>query len=167
MTQTLPSTRVSVQGVKSLGGHFVCLCRRLIIFIVKSLQKEQSSTNLLLWPPICLNKPANTPKWFNSLDTNSTLDTHSTLNSWIIIYSPNSAIPLLCSNLSLWLVCFVNRSFPILVCCRADVVVVHQDKSKNLFEFEDSEHILNIFWTQATGWRSGPMNILLIIVGKP
>ena len=65
-------SRVSVQGVKSLGGHFVCLCRGfefyevekkiviifqkgngntftlLIIFIVKSLQKEQNSTNLLL-----------------------------------------------------------------------------------------------------------------------
>ena len=66
--------RVSVQGVKSLGGHFACLCRgvdfyevkkkiyiyiifqkekgntftHLIIFIVKSLQKEQNSTNLLL-----------------------------------------------------------------------------------------------------------------------
>ena len=89
------STRVSVQGVKSLGGHFVCLCQGfefyevkfffviifqkengntftlLIIFIVKSLQKEQNSTNLLLWPPICQNKPAITPKWFNSLDTNS------------------------------------------------------------------------------------------------
>ena len=25
----------------------------------------------LLWPPICRNKPAITPKWFNSLDTNS------------------------------------------------------------------------------------------------
>jgi hypothetical protein len=79
--------RVSVQGVKSLGGHFACLCRGfefyevkffflviifqkedgntftlLIIFIVKSLQKEQNSTNLLLWPPICRNKPAITPK---------------------------------------------------------------------------------------------------------
>ena len=65
-------TRVSVQGVKSLGGDFACLCRGfefyevkkkiviifqkengntftlLIIFIVKSLQKEQNSTNLLL-----------------------------------------------------------------------------------------------------------------------
>ena len=64
-------SRVSVQGVKSLGGHFACLCRGfefyevkknviifqkengnnftlLIIFIVKSLQKEQISTNLLL-----------------------------------------------------------------------------------------------------------------------
>ena len=64
--------RVSVQGVESLGGHFACLCRGfdfyevkknfviifqkengntftlLIIFIVKSLQKEQNSTNLLL-----------------------------------------------------------------------------------------------------------------------
>ena len=65
--------RVSVQGVKSLGGHFACLCQGFefyevkkkffviifqkengntftlfIIFIVKSLQKEQNSTNLLL-----------------------------------------------------------------------------------------------------------------------
>ena len=66
-------SRVSVQGVESLGGHFATLCRGfdfyevkknnfiiifqkeegntfalLIIFIVKSLQKEQNSTNLLL-----------------------------------------------------------------------------------------------------------------------
>ena len=61
--------RVSVQGVISLGGHFVYLCQEfdfmsknniiifkkekvntftlLIIFIVKSLQKERNSTNLL------------------------------------------------------------------------------------------------------------------------
>ena len=65
------SIRVSVQGVKSLDGHFACLCRGskiyevkkfviifqkengntftlFIIFIVKSLLKEQNSTNLLL-----------------------------------------------------------------------------------------------------------------------
>ena len=65
------SARVSVCGVKSLGDHFACLCRGfdfyevkkniiifqkekgntftlLIIFIVKNLQKEQNSTNLLL-----------------------------------------------------------------------------------------------------------------------
>ena len=70
--QTYMGLRVSVQGVKSLGGHFACLCRGFefyevkkrivfifqkengntftffIIFIVKSLQKEQNSTNLLL-----------------------------------------------------------------------------------------------------------------------
>ena len=63
--------RVSVQGVKSLGSHFACLFlgfefdkvkkgviifkkengntfTLFIIFIVKSLQKEQNSTNLLL-----------------------------------------------------------------------------------------------------------------------
>ena len=63
--------RVSVQGVKSLGGQIACLCwgfdiyevkknviifqeengntfTLFIIFIVKSLQKEQNSTNLLL-----------------------------------------------------------------------------------------------------------------------
>ena len=39
----------------------------LIIFIVKSLQREQNSWNLLLWPPICRNIPAITPKWFNTL----------------------------------------------------------------------------------------------------
>ena len=73
ITQFRGRTRVSVQGVKSLGGHFACLCRGFefyvvknfffviifqkengntftlfIIFIVKSLQKEQNSTNLLL-----------------------------------------------------------------------------------------------------------------------
>ena len=71
-TKTRAFLRVSVQGVKSLGGHFACLCwgfdsyevnkkiviilqkengnifTLLIIFIVKSLQKEQNSTNLLL-----------------------------------------------------------------------------------------------------------------------
>ena len=65
--------RVSVQGVKSLGDHFACLCRGFefyevkrnffviifqkengntftlfIIFLLKSLQKEQNSTNLVL-----------------------------------------------------------------------------------------------------------------------
>ena len=68
--QNSVKSRVSVQGVKSLGGHFACLCREfdfyeakkyyyfkkekgntftlLILFIVKSLQKEQNSKNLLL-----------------------------------------------------------------------------------------------------------------------
>ena len=49
---------------KEKGNTFT----HLIIFIVKSLQKEQNSTNLLLWPPICRSKSAITPKWFNSLD---------------------------------------------------------------------------------------------------
>ena len=64
--------KVSVQGIVSLNSHFAALCRGfgfykvkkktiiifkkergktftlLIIFIVKSLQKEQNSTNLLL-----------------------------------------------------------------------------------------------------------------------
>ena len=43
----------------------------LIIILVKSIQKEQNSTNHLLWPSICRNKPAINPKWFNSSDTNS------------------------------------------------------------------------------------------------
>ena len=64
-------SRVSVQGLKSLGSYFACLCRGfdfyevkkniiifqkekgntftlLISFIMKNLQKEQNSTNLLL-----------------------------------------------------------------------------------------------------------------------
>ena len=68
----MPFIRVSIRGVKSLGGHFACLCRGFefhevkkkiviifqkenentftlfIIFVMKSLQKEQNSTNLLL-----------------------------------------------------------------------------------------------------------------------
>ena len=67
--------RVSVQGVKSLGGHFACLCRGfefyevkkkfviifqkengnaftlLVIFIVKSLQKEQNSKSTKYYDP--------------------------------------------------------------------------------------------------------------------
>jgi hypothetical protein len=88
-----PYFRVGVQGVESLGGHFATLCWEFdfyevkkkyyffqkeqgntftlfIIIIVKSLQKEQNSTNLRLWPPICRNKCAITPKWINSLETN-------------------------------------------------------------------------------------------------
>ena len=66
--------RVSIQGVQSLGGHFACLCWEfdfheikkmciiifekekgntfilLIIVKLKSLQREQNSTNLLLTP---------------------------------------------------------------------------------------------------------------------
>ena len=52
---------------KEKGNTFALL----IIFIEKSLQKEQNSTNLLQRTPICRNKPAITPKRFNSLDTNS------------------------------------------------------------------------------------------------
>ena len=57
--QTFIFSRVSVQGVKSLGGHSKCLCFDLsdfwskkILFFKKKrkiLQKEQNSTNLLLW----------------------------------------------------------------------------------------------------------------------
>ena len=45
-----------------------------MIFIVQSLQSQQNSTNLLLWPPIYRNKHAITPEWFNSLDTNSSVN---------------------------------------------------------------------------------------------
>ena len=69
-------TRVSVQGVESLGGHFATLCREFDFDEVKKIyyyfskrkgkyfytfnhfhseksSTEQNSTNLLLWPPIC------------------------------------------------------------------------------------------------------------------
>ena len=110
--------RVSVQGVKSLGGHFACLCRGFefyevkkkiviifqkengnsftlfIIFIVKSLQKEQNSTNLLLWPPICRNKRVITPKWINSY-RRLTLVKSQTYLYFIVssAFEPNNAIP--------------------------------------------------------------------------
>ena len=34
-TKSSSSTRVSVQGVKSLGGHFACLCRGFEFYEVK------------------------------------------------------------------------------------------------------------------------------------
>ena len=43
-------SRVSVQGVKSLGGHFACLCRGLELYEVKKnfiviiFQKENGNT---------------------------------------------------------------------------------------------------------------------------
>ena len=70
-------SRVRVQRVKSLGGHFACLCRGfeffviifqkentftlLIIFIVKSLQKEQNSTNYY-YDPQSAGKNMQTPQ---------------------------------------------------------------------------------------------------------
>ena len=66
----------------------------LFIFIVKSLQKEQNSTNLLLWPSICWNKSSITPKWFNSLDSN--------LHSLTLFWSDNIVVffALTCSSSS-------------------------------------------------------------------
>jgi hypothetical protein len=49
-----PSSRVSVQGVKSLGGHFACLCRGFEFYEVKKnnfviiFQKENGNTFTLL-----------------------------------------------------------------------------------------------------------------------
>ena len=44
--------RVSVQGVKSLGGHFACLCRGFDIYEVKKniiiFKKEKGNTFTLL-----------------------------------------------------------------------------------------------------------------------
>ena len=77
----IPFLRVSVHGVESLDGHFATLCRGFDFyevkrklkyfytfnhFKVKSLHKEQNSTNLLLWPPFCQNNHAITPMWINS-----------------------------------------------------------------------------------------------------
>ena len=104
--------RVSVQGVKSLGSHFTCLCRGfefyevrkivivfqkengntftlLIIFIVKSLQKEQKAQIYNYDPPICRNKHAITSKWFNSLDTNSKSQwsVQPSILSWTLVFA--------------------------------------------------------------------------------
>ena len=48
------ATRVSVQGVKSLGGHFACLCRGFEFYEVKKNCYYFSKKNG--------NKPAITPK---------------------------------------------------------------------------------------------------------
>ena len=56
---------------------------------MKSLQKEQNSTNLLIWPPICRNKRAITPKWFNSEETNFSIGDKKVL-VWIPHYNGNS-----------------------------------------------------------------------------
>ena len=76
----------------------------LFIFRVKSLQKEQNSTNLLLWPPICRNKPAITPKWFNSLDTNSTFQSKISKKFWskITFYVSNELATNFWSNISFY-----------------------------------------------------------------
>ena len=92
--------RVSIQRVKSLGGHFSCLCRGFDFYEVKKnifaifqkemgntftqkysllyfcfytfnhfysekSSKEQNSTKLLRWTPICRNKPEITQMWIN------------------------------------------------------------------------------------------------------
>jgi hypothetical protein len=50
---TIILSRVSVQGVKSLGGHFACLCRgfdfcEVYFFFVIIFQKEKGNTFTLL-----------------------------------------------------------------------------------------------------------------------
>ena len=40
-------------------------------FFSKKSSNRAFGTNPPLWPPICRHKSAITPKWFNSLDTNS------------------------------------------------------------------------------------------------
>ena len=50
MTNLFRVVRVSVQGVKSLGGHFVCLCREFDFYEVKKksfviiFQNEKGNT---------------------------------------------------------------------------------------------------------------------------
>ena len=90
LAQSWAHCKVSVQRVGALGGHFAILCRELdysevffffiinfqkekahtfallILLIVKSLQIDLHSTNLLLWRPICRNKRAITPNSYNS-----------------------------------------------------------------------------------------------------
>jgi hypothetical protein len=39
----IPGIRVSVQGVKSLGGHLACLCRGFDFYEVKKKRKKKLS----------------------------------------------------------------------------------------------------------------------------
>ena len=41
-------------------------------YFSEKYSKRANSSNHPVWPLICRNKPAINPKWFNSLDTNST-----------------------------------------------------------------------------------------------
>ena len=82
-------SRVSVHGVKSLCGHFACLCREFEFYEVKkkiyyfskrkgkyfytfdNFYSEKSSKRAkyhksTTMTPICRNKRAITPKWINS-----------------------------------------------------------------------------------------------------
>ena len=43
------SSRVSVQGVKSLGGHFACLCRGFEFYEVKKKILDKNSQKRTLW----------------------------------------------------------------------------------------------------------------------
>ena len=54
---------------------------------MRSLQKEQNNTNLQLWPPICRNKRAITPKWINSQETNFTFGNWSFIVSLFSIWA--------------------------------------------------------------------------------
>ena len=86
-----------------------CTFTLLIIFIVKSLQKEQKSTNLLLWPLICRNKPAIIPKWFNSLDTNSNILTWiDRIICWIFSSRNSSIYPTTPEKKLVWMTQMIN-----------------------------------------------------------
>ena len=131
MTSTISAwNRVSAQGVKSLGSHFACLCRELdfyevkkiiiifqkekgntftllIIFIVKSLQKEQNSTiyyydlqsaGINVQPPQSESTPRRLtlyhgllfPFWFSAFDNKTLTPFNTTLLLFFlgILYHP-------------------------------------------------------------------------------
>ena len=52
MSEESQGNRVSVQGIKSLGGHFACLCQEFDFYEVKIniiiFQKEKGNTFTLL-----------------------------------------------------------------------------------------------------------------------
>ena len=105
--------RVSIRGVKTLGGHFACSCqgfdfceakKKLYFskrkwkyfdtfnhYFSEKYSKRANSTNHPVWPLICRNKPAINPKWFNSSDINSTISTksHRQAATSLIIFKTN------------------------------------------------------------------------------
>ena len=129
------SNRVSVQEVKSLGGHFAWLCRGVDFYKVKKKfccskrkwkyfytfnhiyseksSKRANSTNHPAWIPICQNKPAITPKWFNSLDTNSNLETWDCSTQLILPPADFSSIS--CFNKIIKLCILLEKNVKILV----------------------------------------------------
>ena len=108
---------------------------------MKSLQKEQNSTNLLLCPPICRNSWI-TPKWFNSLDTNSIRN--SNLEQFELHsrdFSRKTDWTFLKTNLLSWVISIIPSYY---------VVVFSNRKSRNSSQFGDLKRLTVTFSSKST-----------------
>ena len=104
-------SRVSVQGVKSLGSHFACLCRGFEFYEVKKnvilFQKENGNTfillSFLLWKVFKKSKIAqvSTPRRLTLVkpEKNQQIKQNKTKNS--------------CLNFTIWHSCNISNFFQI------------------------------------------------------